>query len=83
MSLFHSILSQIQEKISKETVQTDHIATIISDIIKVPISKEQIVVKGTTIKIVVTPTLKMTLLLNKEKILTKIKEINPKITSIV
>ena len=82
MSLFHSILSQIQEKISKETIQTDQIAAIISGVIKIPISKEQIVIKGTSIKVQGTPTLKMTLLLHKEKILTKIKEINPTITTI-
>lgn len=83
MSLFHSILSQIQEKLSKETIQTDQLAVVISEVIKTPISKDQLVVRGSTLKIQGAPTLKMTILLNKEKILNKVREINTSITTIV
>jgi hypothetical protein len=68
-SLFHTILSQLQEKISKENSQSETIATIISGIIHTTITADQITVKDTTLRIKAAPTLKMMFKLQQQKIL--------------
>jgi hypothetical protein len=82
MSLFHSILSQLQEKINKETTTTESIAAIISTTIGTTITKDQITVHGSTIRIKSSPTLKMAVSLNKQKILTAIQQTHQSITTI-
>ena len=82
MSLFHNILSQLQEKISRETNLTEAIAAIISATVGATVTKEQITVRDNTVSIKTSPTLKMAISLNKEKILNALKEANVKITTI-
>jgi hypothetical protein len=83
MSLFHSILSGLQDTFNKETAQTEELAASISGILGTTITKEQLVVKKNTLYIKVPSTLKMAIALNKEKLLIKVKEINSSITVIV
>ncbi|HTH93557.1 MAG TPA: hypothetical protein VL576_03715 [Candidatus Paceibacterota bacterium] len=82
MSLFHSILSQLQEKIEKGSDQSEKIASIITSIIGTTVSKDQIVVQKTTVRVKVAPTIKMAISLKKEKILTALKEANLQIDTI-
>jgi hypothetical protein len=82
MSLFNSILSQIQEKISKESVEHEKIAQIISHTLRTTITAEQIMVRDATLRLKVAPTIKMTLLLQREKLLTALQDAGIKITTI-
>jgi hypothetical protein len=83
MSLFHSILSGLQDNFNKETAQTEELAKNISDILGATVTKEQLVVKKNTLYIKVPATLKMAIALNKEKLLVRVKEVNSSITAIV
>ena len=83
MSLFHSILSQLQEKISKETLETETIAAIISETIHTTITKEQIVIQKNSLRLKIPPTLKMAVMLNQKKILQNLQDKNIAITTIV
>jgi hypothetical protein len=82
MSLFNSILSQIQEKISKESVEHEKIAQIISQTLHTTITAEQVTMRDTTLRLKVAPTIKMTLLLQREKLLTALQDAGIKITTI-
>ncbi len=73
MSLFHDILSQLQEKIAKETANTEAAAQVISGVLHTTITKEQVSIHGTTLRLKVSPTLKMALMLQKEKLLTALR----------
>ncbi len=74
MSLFHSILSQLQEKISKETMATENVAHIISTVVGTTVTKEQITIEKNTVRIKASPTVKMALLLQQKKIIEALKE---------
>jgi hypothetical protein len=74
MSLFHTILAQLQEKITKETDATEAIAGIVSEVLHTAITPNQIQVQGTTLRLKVPPTLKMTLMLRKQKLLASLQE---------
>jgi hypothetical protein len=82
MSLFHSILSQLQQKIDKETTATVDIAAIVSVTLGTTIHKEQLILQGTTLRIKSTPTLKMAISLKREKILIALKAAGTTITTI-
>jgi hypothetical protein len=82
MSLFNSILSQIQEKISKESLEHEKIAQIITNTLHTTIIAEQITVRDTTLRLKVAPTIKMTLLLQREKLLAALQAAGIKITII-
>lgn len=83
MSLFHSILSQLQAKLTKETALTETIAAVISATMGTTVTKDQLVIHGTTLRIKSSPTLKMAIALNKDKILNALKEASLPITTIV
>lgn len=74
MSLFHNILAQLQEKITKETNATETIAGIVSEVLRTTVAPSQIQVQGTTLRLKVAPTLKMTLMLRKQKLLASLQE---------
>jgi len=82
MSLFHSILSQLQEKITKETTATETVATIVSEVLHTTITPAQIKVHGTTLRITAGPTIKMAIMMNKEKLLTSLQAASINITVI-
>jgi hypothetical protein len=74
MSLFNSILSQIQEKISKDSGECEKIAQVLSNTLHTTIMTDQIVVRDTTLRLKVSPTLKMTFLLQREKIIKALQD---------
>lgn len=82
MSLFHSILSQIQEKILKETSANEIAASIISTTLGTHIAKEQVSVKGTTIRITTTPTIKMAIMMKQKTLLAALQQEGFSITTI-
>ncbi len=82
MSLFKSILSQIQEKISKENSECEKIARIISETLHTTIIADQIILRDTSLRLKVSPTIKMTLVLQQNKILAALQAEGIKITTI-
>jgi hypothetical protein len=69
MDLFQSILSQLKDKIDKDSSVTVDAAKIISDITKTTILPDQITIVKGVLRIKASPTLKMVLMLNNAKIL--------------
>jgi hypothetical protein len=82
MSLFNDILSKLQDGYSKETQATETIAKIVSETLHTTVTKEQISVHGTTLRIKAAPTLKMVINLKKEKLLASLQEAGIKISTI-
>ncbi len=73
MSLFHTILSQLQDKIAKESTSNETMARIISDVVRTTINPDQLTVKDTVLRIKAAPTLKMAITLQKQKILQQLQ----------
>ncbi|MES2224795.1 MAG: hypothetical protein V4478_02290 [Patescibacteria group bacterium] len=82
MSLFHTILSQLQEKIAKETTATETVAGIVSTVLGTTIAPSQITISKTTLRLKVAPTVKMVLTLRKQKLLASLQEAGVAITEI-
>jgi SOS response regulatory protein OraA/RecX len=82
MSLFHNILSQIQEKISKESIQHETVARILSDTLHTAITADQLTFKNGVLNIKVPPTLKMAINMQKQKILQALQAEGFSITTI-
>lgn len=82
MSLFHSILSQLEEKINKKNDQNEQIALIVGTVLHTAIIADQIAIRDTTLRIKASATVKMALMLNKEKLLKALNEAGIKITAI-
>lgn len=76
MSLFHDILSNLQKKFQNNQERNSEIAAIISSIINTQVSEKQLTIKKGTVYLQVPPTIKMTVLLKKEKIITACREKN-------
>lgn len=68
MSLFHNILSQIQDKMSLETGKNEAVAALLSDILHTTVTSGQITIKDTTLRIQAAPTLKMAIKMQQQKI---------------
>ncbi len=79
MDLFQSILSQLKDKISKDSAVTEDAAKIISDIAKTTILPDNITIVKGVLRIKASPTLKMVLMLNNAKILKALQESGMKI----
>ncbi len=82
MSLFHNILSQLQEKIAKETTATETIAGIVSTVLGTTVTPAQITINKTTLRLKVAPTIKMVVTLRKQKLLASLQEAGVAITEI-
>ncbi len=82
MSLFHSILSQLEEKISKKNSGNEKAALVISATLHTTITSDQITIQDATLRIKAAPTIKMAVMLNKEKVLKALNEAEIKITTI-
>ncbi|GEM_PF-2117957 len=82
MSLFQDILSKLQDSYTKETTAKETIARVISDALHTTITADQITVQGTTIRIKTAPTIKMAIMLKKEKLLASLQEASLNITVI-
>ncbi|MDB5254737.1 MAG: hypothetical protein JWL92_113 [Candidatus Nomurabacteria bacterium] len=79
MDLFQSILSQLKDKIDKDSSVTVDAAKIISDITKTTILPDQITIVKGVLRIKASPTLKMVLMLNNAKILKALQDSGVKI----
>lgn len=82
MSLFHSILSQLEEKISKKNSGNEKAALIISATLHTTVTTDQITIQDTALRIKAAPTIKMAVMLNKEKVLKALNEAEIKIITI-
>lgn len=74
VSLFHSLLSQLEEKISKKNDVQEKAALIVSAILHSTITAGQITIQDTTLRIKAAPTIKMAIKLNTPKLLTALIE---------
>lgn len=74
MDLFQSILSQLKDKIDKDSSVTVEAAKIISTITKATITSDQITIVKGVLRIKASPTLKMVLMLNNAKILKALQD---------
>ena len=81
-SLFHSILSQLEEKINKKSNDKEKIALLISAFLHTTITANQITIQDTTLRITAPSTVKMALILNKDKIIQALQESEIKITTV-
>ena len=69
MSLFHSILSQLEDKINKKNEQNEQIAAIVGSVLHTTIIADQVALRDTTLRIKASATVKMAVMLNNEKLL--------------
>jgi hypothetical protein len=74
MSLFNDILSQIENRMSKKSSQQETVAAIVSTVLHTTITADQITVRDTALSIKASPTIKMAVNLNKEKILKALQD---------
>lgn len=82
MDLFQSILSQLKDKIDKDSTVTVDAARIISEVTKATVSPDQITIVKGVLRIKATPTLKMVLMLNNVKILKALQDGGVRITKV-
>jgi hypothetical protein len=82
MGLFNDILSQLEQKISKNNSAKEIIADIVSTTLHTTVHPDQINVHDFNLSIKANPTIKMAMMLNKEKILKKLQEANIDIKTI-
>jgi hypothetical protein len=82
MGLFNDILSQLEQNISKNNSSKEIIADIVSTTLHTMVHPDQINVHDNNLNIKANPTIKMAIMLNKEKILKKLKEANIDIKTI-
>jgi len=76
MNLFQSVLAELSKKIHSASLYKKDIAETLSTLLSVPITEDQVVVKGTTIHIRVSPTIKTALILKKKAVLEGLKKYN-------
>jgi len=69
VSLFHSILSQLEDKINKKNEQNEQIAAIVGSVLHTTIIADQVALRDTTLRIKASATVKMAVMLNNEKLL--------------
>jgi hypothetical protein len=82
MSLFHSILAQIEQNLSKSHSNTEQVAAILTASLGTTITHDQISVKNGTAYIQASGTVKMALRFKKDRILKEFKASNIAITAI-
>ena len=82
MSLFQSILSQLEEKISKKSNINEKAALVISTVLHTTVNADQIMIQDSTLRIKAAPTIKMAIMLNCEKIIKALQEVGIDITTI-
>jgi uncharacterized tellurite resistance protein B-like protein len=81
-SLFHALLSQLEEKISKKNSVNEKAALIISAVLHTMITADQVTIQDTTLRIKAAPTVKMAIKLNTPKLLTALIEAGIEIKTI-
>ena len=82
MSLFQDILSKLEEKFKKETNRCEEIAEVLTSILGTKITGEQVIHKGTTVKLNVLPTLRMAVKMKEDRIISALKDKGIDISSI-
>jgi hypothetical protein len=82
MSLFQSILSQLQDKFLKESDRCADIARIVSEILHIPIVPEQVIYKKGNITLQVSPTIKMAIRIKEEELKTLLRKESIEVFSI-
>lgn len=74
MSIFHDILSKLEDKFKKETNRCEEIAEVLTTVLGTKVEGEQVVHKGTIIKLNVLPTLKMAVKMKEGRIISALKD---------
>ena len=83
MSLFQSILSELEKKISIKNTTHEKTALIVSAVLHTTITAEQIIIQDTTLRINAGPTIKMALSLNRERLIIALQEAEIPITVVL
>jgi len=81
-SLFHSLLSQLEEKISAKNSVNEKVSLIITSLLHTTITADQIIIQETILRIKAAPTIKMAITLNREKIIKTLNEKGIEVTII-
>ncbi len=76
MNLFQSVLAELSKKIHGASLYKKDIAETLSTLLSIPITEDQVIVKGTRIHIHVSPTVKTALVLKKKTLFEGLKKYN-------
>ncbi len=82
MSVFHSILSQLKARFDAHTDHSRTIAAYISETVGISLSEESISYNKNIVRLLVSPTIKMAILLKKDILLKLLNEKGISVTSI-
>jgi|GEM_PF-3071518 len=82
MDLFQSILANIKKKLDSETVQTETIARIASEVLGMTVTVSMIHMKGKQLVLKVPPTARMRLLVKRPQLLSALQKESIAIVSI-
>lgn len=74
ISLFQSLLSQLEEKISKKSNANEKIALVISAVLHTNITADQISLEDSILRIKALPTIKMAIMLKTKKLIETLHE---------
>ncbi len=84
MSFFNSILRDLQQKINSQQDYKGDIITVIKNITNVTLHVDEIIsFKQTVLTLKTAPTIKMAIILKKQKIITALQEKNITVTNII
>lgn len=82
-SVFQNILGDLQKKFLRESNRCADIATVISEVLHIPITAEQVKYKGKVATILVSPTIKMAIKVKEEELLKLLSQKDIEVIKIV